>query len=114
MDEAELFLWRIERLQAAIDHLTEGNKTAFAKKFGYRDGAFIRQMLAGKRPISDKFIRRIEAQRGMDAWFNGATPVGPLQSQIREELSARDVPDHVLSSVLELLRGFPQKSQKVA
>lgn len=116
MDEAELILWRIERLQAAIDHLDQGNKSAFARRFGYLDGAFIRQMLSGKRPISDKFIRRIQELRGMEGWFDGPAyaRLGPMEAQIMAELRDRDVPEHVLSSVLELVRGFPKKGQKVA
>jgi hypothetical protein len=116
MDEAELILWRIERLQAAIDQLDDGNKSAFARRFGYVDGAFIRQMLSGKRPITDKFIRKVEAQRGMDGWFDGRgfARLSPLAAQIAAELQDRDVPEHVLSSVLELLRGFPEKKRKIA
>lgn len=114
VDEADLVLWRIERLQAAIAHLSEGNRTQFAKRFGYRDGAFVRQMLSGKRAISDKFIRKIEAQRGMAGWFDAAPQIGPLEAQIRAELSNRDVPEHVLTSVLQMLRGFPERARKVA
>jgi hypothetical protein len=116
MDEAELILWRIERLQDAIDHLDQGNKSAFARRFGYMDGAFIRQMLSGKRPISDKFIRKVQEQRGMEGWFNdrGYAHLSPLEAQILAELRSRDVPDHVLSGVLALIQGFPEKKQRVA
>jgi hypothetical protein len=116
MDEAELILWRIERLQAAIDLLDEGNKSAFSRRFGYRDAAFIRQMLSGTRPISDKFIRKVQAQRGMEHWFgtNGSSCLGPLESQLWTELLRRNVPEHVLNSVLDLVRGFPEKGKKVA
>lgn len=115
MDEAELFLWRVERLQAAIDRLTDGNKTAFARLLGYSDGAFIRQMLSGKRPIGEKLIRTIEAHQGMDGWFSpNGYRVGPLEAQIRAELATREVPDHVLTSILELIRGFPERHRKSA
>jgi hypothetical protein len=116
MDEAELILWRIERLQDAIDQLDNGNKSAFARRFGYLDGAFVRQMLSGKRPISDKFIRKVQEQRGMEGWFNdrGYAQLSPLEAQIMAELRGRDVPEHVLSGVLALIQGFPEKKQRVA
>lgn len=115
MDEAELLLWRVERLQAAIDHLSKGNKTAFARLLGYQDAAFIRQMLSGKRAVGEKLIRAIEAREGMEGWFApNAGQLGPLEGQIRDELATREVPDHVLTSVLELLRGFPYKARKIA
>jgi hypothetical protein len=73
-------------------------------------------MLSGTRPISDKFIRKVQEQRGMEGWFNerGYARLSPLAGQIVAELQGREVPEHVLSSVLELLRGFPQKTQRVA
>ena len=69
MDEAQIQAWRIERLRAAIDKLTEGNITAFGKRLGYRDGAYIGQMLRGDRPISEKTIRAVEALPGLARWF---------------------------------------------
>lgn len=69
MDEAQIQAWRIERLRAAIDKLTEGNITAFGKRLGYRDGAYIGQMLRGERPISEKTIRAVEALPGLSRWF---------------------------------------------
>jgi hypothetical protein len=49
---------------------------------------------------------------GMAGWFapSAAAPFGPLETQIRNELATRVVPPHVLTSILELLRGFPERS----
>jgi hypothetical protein len=115
MDEAELILWRIDRLQAAIDRLTEGNVSAFGVMLGYRDGAFIRQMLSGKRAISEKTIWKIESHKGMAGWFRpGANnAAGALASQIADEITSREVPEPILRTILEMLRGFPVK-QKAA
>lgn len=110
MDEAEMFLWRIERLQAAIDHLDDGNKNAFGRRMGWADGTYVRQMLAGKRPITEKLIRIIDAMPGMAGWFDeGADNAYDLASQVRKELLFRDVPDHVLQTFLGMLRALPSK-----
>ncbi len=69
MDETALQLYRRQRLDEAINHLTAGNVTAFGRLLGYRDGAFVRQMLSGSRAVSDKTVRAIETLRGMRAWF---------------------------------------------
>lgn len=111
MDEAELFLWRIDRLQAAVDHLDGGNKNAFGRRMGWSDGTYVRQMLAGKRPITEKLIRSIQAIPGMEGWFEeaAADDVPDLALQVRKELLFRDVPDHVLQTFLEMLKALPPK-----
>ena len=108
-------LWRIDRLQAAIDRLTGGNHTAFGVLLGYRDGAFVRQMLSGKRAISEKTVRKIESRSGMKGWFKPGADrsAGMLASHIADEINAREVPEQVLQTILEMLRGFPVR-QKAA
>jgi len=69
MNEALIAEQRRERLSKAIDHLTQGDKSAFGRRLGFKDGAFIRQMLSGSRPISEKTIRHIENMPGMTGWF---------------------------------------------
>ncbi|GAA4335861.1 hypothetical protein GCM10023144_29610 [Pigmentiphaga soli] len=69
MNELELQQFRIERLQQAIRLVAQGNASEFGRRLGYRDGAFVRQMLAGRRPVSEKTIRAIEALPGLKSWF---------------------------------------------
>jgi hypothetical protein len=110
VDAEQLNTWRINRLRAAIDKLTDGNATAFGQLLGFKDGAYIRQMLSGTRPISEKFVLKLQARRGMADWFSPNGNAGPLEAQIKEELAAREIPEHVLSSVLVMLRGFPERN----
>ncbi|MGK4923315.1 hypothetical protein ACSLUB_12350 [Bordetella hinzii] len=70
MNEVELNEFRIARLQAAVDHLSGGNKTDFGRRLGYKDGAFVRQMVTGVRPVTEKTIRAIEGMPGMAGWFS--------------------------------------------
>jgi hypothetical protein len=69
MNAEELKDYRIARLAAAIDKVSGGNKSEFGRKLDYADGAFIRQMLAGTRPVTEKTIMQIEALHGMAGWF---------------------------------------------
>lgn len=75
MNEQQLNEARIGLLRHAIERVTgtpakpEGNQTEFGRRLGYKDGAFVRQMLAGTKPITEKTIRKIEAMPGMEHWF---------------------------------------------
>ncbi|CAG9194046.1 hypothetical protein BCAR13_110092 [Paraburkholderia caribensis] len=86
MNELELQKRRVARLRDAIERVSAGNKTAFGKRLGYADGAFVRQMLSGDRAVTEKTIRQIEALPGMTGWFDDG------REKIRDELTA-DEPD---------------------
>lgn len=68
MNLEELIAFRMERLKAAVKHF-KGSKTALGVALGYTDGAFIRQMLLGKRHITENTTRAIEGLEGMADWF---------------------------------------------
>lgn len=46
-----------------------GGKATLGRAMGYRDGAFIGQMLRGERPITEKTIRELESLTGKAGWF---------------------------------------------
>lgn len=48
---------RIKRLQIAADRV--GGKAALGRLLGYKDGAFVGQMLRGERPVSEKTMQAI-------------------------------------------------------
>ncbi|MFY3127603.1 S24 family peptidase [Achromobacter xylosoxidans] len=72
MNEVELNEFRIRRLADAVNHVSKGNKTDFGRRLGYKDGAFVRQMLSGIRPVTEKTTRAVEAMAGMSGWFDEA------------------------------------------
>lgn len=111
MDEAELLLWRIERLQAAVDRLEGGNLTTFGKRMGWADGSYVGQMLRGTRPITEKLIRKIESE--LPGWFEADFRDWPdsKEHQLRIELLNRDVPEHVLQTFLDLIKQYPPKNR---
>ncbi|WLW63652.1 S24 family peptidase [Achromobacter aegrifaciens] len=108
MNEIELNEFRMGRLSAAVDHVSNGNKTDFGRRLGYKDGAFVRQMLSGIRPVTEKTIWAIEAMPGMKGWFElEGSIVAPLSPQpatdwpFRSILAAdvRALPSHQLSEL---------------
>lgn len=72
MTPEQLQQYRVERLAAALAHKFDGNRSEMGRALGYKDGAFIRQMLSEARPISEKTVQAIEALPGMSDWFSPA------------------------------------------
>lgn len=60
---------RISRLQALLDTHFNGRKDELGKFLGYKDGAFVRQMLSGSRPISEKTVDKINSIKKFQNWF---------------------------------------------
>lgn len=114
MDEGEIQERRRARLTDAIDKLSRGNAAAFGRLLGYGDGAFVRQMLAGRRAVSDKTVRQIEALRGMQSWFalpsprlQAGEPGGPLDFGAGASASPEYLRVYpVVVSVQQALRGY--------
>ncbi|QTP33506.1 putative HTH-type transcriptional regulator [Burkholderia glumae] len=79
---------RRKRLQDAVDRLDNGNVSAFGRRLGYRDGAFIRQMLSGSRKVTENTVRAIEAIPGMGYWFD---PLSTLAKEHYAEQSSVNV-----------------------
>lgn len=67
MDEESLIEWRKRRLEAFAKK-AGGNKSA-GQKLGYKDGAFVGQMIKGERPITEKTIAKIHSLSGFENWF---------------------------------------------
>lgn len=82
MNEALLAEQRRELLSKAINHLTQGDRSAFGRRLGFKDGAFIRQMINGSRAVSEKTIRHIESIPGMSGWFTQAEGDQPRASTL--------------------------------
>lgn len=67
--------WRKKRLQALVDRFH--GKAELGRALGYRDGAFVGQMLRGLRPITEKTVEAAEALQGCRGWFATAAPLVP-------------------------------------
>ena len=59
--------FRVARLKAAVT--LYGDENALGDKLGWKNGAFVRQMVSGVRAISEKTIEKIEALPDMAGWF---------------------------------------------
>lgn len=66
--------FRRERLRELAQHSDFGNNSALAKALGYTGPAYVRQMIAGERSITEKTISVIDTMRGgkFKGWFSQA------------------------------------------
>jgi hypothetical protein len=92
--------FRRERLLALLNHPDfGGNKAALGRALALESGAYIRQMIAGDRPITEKTIEAVHTVKGCKfaGWFarsgdaapraaSAAWPLGPFVSAERWEM----------------------------
>jgi hypothetical protein len=64
--------WRRARLAALAEHEEFRGRAPLGRALGYKDGAYVRQMIEGERTISEKTIAAIETMRGgkFKGWFD--------------------------------------------
>lgn len=67
--------WRRERLQDLVSEV--GGKASCGRMLGFRDGAYIGQMLGGIRPVTEKFIDRVHELPGRSRWFAHKSDAAP-------------------------------------
>jgi hypothetical protein len=98
--------YRIERLQAAVNKRCDGNVSAFGRLLGYKDGAFVRQMLAGTRAISEKTVDAVESLPGLENWFSTkhGKPTQATERETQLHVVERPAPHAEPKANLELLR----------
>lgn len=72
--------WRANRLQALLDHADfGGNKTTLGEALGFKSGAYVRQMIAMERPITEKRVDQIRGAK-FRGWFDSSPAVTPEAS----------------------------------
>lgn len=68
--------WRKKRLQDLADKF--GGNAPLGRKLGYKDGAYVRQMIAGERPITEKTVVKAESLKGCAGWFTFLSKPGTM------------------------------------
>lgn len=68
MDLDDLKEWRKSRMHALAEKY--GSNSALGRALGYRDGAYVGQMISGHRPISEKTVVTAHALPGCSGWFD--------------------------------------------
>lgn len=91
MDELEETPERAALLRDAVTHYCGGGKhDEFGRALGYRDGAFVRQMIKGQRAVSEKTVQKVHKLRGMAGWFD---------RQQSENQTSRELSTNVVAAI---------------
>ena len=77
--------WRQKRLSDLV--AVFGGKASLGRALGFRDGAYIGQMLSGERPITEKLIDKAHALRGYAGWFD---PKPAPDAHLAQRIAAAD------------------------
>jgi phage repressor protein C with HTH and peptisase S24 domain len=93
MNTKDKNLARIDRLKSLLDTHFNGQKDELGKFLGYKDGAFVRQMLSGSRPISEKTVDKITSIRKFNNWF-GSADVLPKDDATGIKIANMQYPDN--------------------
>lgn len=78
---------RRERLKAAAERA--GSNVALARLLGYKDGAFVGQMLRGDRPVTEDTVLKLEAKPGFKGWFLQGAPY-PIGGSVAEPVKVSE------------------------
>lgn len=68
MQQQKIQEWRRKRLASLAEKT--GGKAELGRKLGFKDGAFVGQMIRGDRPITEKTILAVHAMPGYANWFD--------------------------------------------
>jgi hypothetical protein len=103
MTEAQTQAHRRQRLADLLAHEEfSGNKAELGRALGYTSGAFVRQMIDGERPVTEKTVALVHSIRGgkFKDWFALSSPTAP---------PSPDIPAHVLRLLEDLEDLTPAK-----
>ena len=75
--------WRRERLAELAK--IKGGRAALGRLLGLTSGAFIRQMIDGERPITEKTIKAIHNLEGCRGWFDLKAKTPPPSPASKED-----------------------------
>ena len=117
MNSDDMKTWRQKRL-ADFAAAMGGEKMA-GQKLGYKDGAYIWQMIKGRRPITEKTVDKVHQIRGFAHWFDSALAIAPADAAatgvraVFRQSSAPSLADH-LQGLGEQLAKLDDAGRKLA
>lgn len=88
MTDLDLSEYRRQRLAELVKLKFDGNKAEAGRAFGFKDGAYVSQMIKGVRPITEKFVVATHAIPGLAGWFflQGAMAASALRTGERQPI----------------------------
>lgn len=94
--------WRQKRMLDLSERL--GGNAPLGRALGYKDGAYVRQMIAGERAITEKTVAKAERLPGCAGWFGSGNADQQSSSVIAmpQRLSLRAAVDLIADQLDQL------------
>lgn len=83
--------WMRQRLAAAVTTLAGGNAEEMGRQLGYQNGGYVREVLAGRKPVGKAIVERMTTVPGAQGWFADAPHAPSARSSKSRQLSARSM-----------------------
>lgn len=111
MSNIDVQTLRRKRLQLLLDQRFAGKKVALGLALGHKSGAFVRQMLEGERPVSEKTVEAIHALPGLSGWMNqeSAAPASAGEA-VR---AAKNTVAMLIRQIIEISQHLPSIEREV-
>jgi hypothetical protein len=88
---------RRKRLEEAATKA--GGKAALGRLLGFKDGAFVGQMIRGERPVTEDTVANLEAKPGYRGWFSTTESAAGATLLIAED-------ERTAAALVELVQFF--------
>lgn len=107
MSEIDMNSTRQLRLAALAEAV--GGKAPLGRMLGYRNGAFVSQMISGLRPVTEKTVVACEALPGYAGWFSRHEKNQSLSPELLAFLGKLD-PNEIkrVENTIRTMLGLPQ------
>lgn len=107
MSEIDINGIRQQRLAALAEAV--GGKAPLGRMLGYRDGAFVSQMISGMRPVTEKTVSACEAIPGYAGWFSRHEKNQSLSPELLSFLSKLESNEiKRVENTIHTMLGLPQ------
>jgi hypothetical protein len=64
--------WMRHRLKEAVERFADGSAEKLGRLLGYTNGGFVREIIAGGKPVGKAIVARMEDVPGASGWFHAA------------------------------------------
>jgi len=91
-----------------------GGRAALGRRLGYKDGAFVGQMISGHRPITEKTIEAVQSLTELRGWFDKTPDRDAVHKALGVTVSNSESKDADTKSVLsEIPIAMPYSSDNL-
>ena len=113
MSNIDVKTHRRARLKLLLDQRFAGKKVALGLALGHKSGAFVRQMLDGERPVSEKTVSAIHDLPGLAGWMDQGAGAAPAVGAAQEAAQLKLTAAVLIRQLIEVSQHLPNIEREV-